>query len=227
MPYVPSIKTDGKSQDRTILDAAVEIAAREAASKITSNFSLTKTYKEVFVSVATWLAAGMPADQLAEDKKGMFALAVAIENTGATYGYEGAFLGELNYAITRFIQRVPQLMVSDGKWLAKDEIRYWLYAATIGALLSAEAQARTLDDNIAAVFHDIKDEYKWRVNRSYEMAQIKKSGDCYDTPFYSRGVEVVDEDGNHIGDTEIYLARSAETLGVDMLPFVLVLKKKA
>ncbi len=230
MPYVPSVKTDGTSQDRNILDAAVELAAAEATKKITNNFSLTEVYKDVFLSVAKWQFTRPLEDQVPKDKKGMFALAMAIHSTGESYGYEGAFLGELNYAITRFIQRVPQMKVADESWLPKDEIRYWLYAATIGALLSVEAQVRSVgiaaSDNIAAVFHDIKDEYKWRVNRSYEAAQIVKSGDCYDAPFYSRLMEVVDESGTLLGHVDVYLARSEETLGVDVLNGQLVFKKK-
>ena len=230
MPYVPSQKTDGKSQDRIILDAAVELAAREAATKITNNYSLPKVYKETFMLIARCVSGLEKGTTDSVPEGGVmqyaFGLASAINQTGATYGYEGAFLGELNYAITRFIQRVPQLMVADGKWLAKDEIRYWLYAATIGALLATEEFARTIDENIAAVFHDTKDEYKWRVNRSYEAAQIVKSGDCYDTPFYSRLMEVVDEGGMHVGHVDVYLARSDETLRVDVLDGQLVFKNK-
>tara|TARA_B100001971_G_C17988465_1_gene431063 strand:- start:419 stop:589 length:171 start_codon:yes stop_codon:yes gene_type:complete len=44
-----------------------------------------------------------------------------------------------------------------------------------------------------------------------------KSGDCYGGPYYTRLVEVVDENGNHIGHQEIILKRSKETVGQDVL----------
>ncbi len=224
MPYVPSTKTDGKSQDRNILNAAVEIAATKAAGKIKTNTSLGDVYKDFFSSVAKQLH-GQGTQSVDQASVG-YDLAKSIYEVGKVYGYEGAHLGELNYAITRFIQRVPQIQVKNGDWQPKDEIRYWLYATTIGALLAAEASTREFDASIAGVLHDIKDEYKWRVNRSYEAEQIVKSGDCYDTPFYTRLMGVADESGKHLGYVDVFLARSAETLDVDVLDGTLVFKKK-
>ncbi len=43
----------------------------------------------------------------------------------------------------------------------------WVYAAFVGAL------------------EDVKDEYKRRANTAYEAAQIRKSEDCYDTPYHT------------------------------------------
>jgi hypothetical protein len=45
------------------------------------------------------------------------------------------------------------------------------------------------------------------VNRSYETAQIIKSGDCYDTPYYNRLVKVVDEKGQDVGYMHIDVIR--------------------
>jgi hypothetical protein len=223
MPYVPSKKTDGKSTDREILDKAVDVLARKTAEKITNNLSLLREYKQVFCRVARklhrLLSVGKESPASPESE-----LAQAIYEVGEKYGYEGAFLGELNYSFTRFIQRVPQIMVENGVW--KEELRYWLYAATVEALTYAQDETKTLGIGISGVFEDIKDEYKWRVNRSYEAAQIIKSGDCYDTPYYGRLVEVVDEDGNLVGHMEVWLKRSPETVGLDLLKGQIVLKKK-
>ena len=114
-------------------------------------------------------------------------LAEAICEVSIPYGYDGAFLGELNYSVTRLIQRIPQLMVD--KKVFKSALRYWIYAGIAGVLL------------------DIKDEYKRRVNTAYEAAQIVKSGDCYDTPYYTKLVEVVDKTGKVVGHQEIMIKR--------------------
>src|SRR3989338_5207434 len=141
MPYVPSEKTDGKSQDRNILDAAVELAAKQAATEIDTvdNFTLIRVYKSVFRRVAYELFREETARREGTTKS-VFGndvcqeLGATIYSVGATYGYVGAFLGELNYALTRFIQRVPQIMVETGKWPEKNELRYWSYACATEAL---------------------------------------------------------------------------------------------
>jgi hypothetical protein len=222
MPYVPSKKTDGKSTDREVLDKAVEALANQVAEKITNNLSLIRIYKQTFYKTAlslTELLRGDVVDGTLEST-----LAQAIYEVGEKYGYEGAALGELNYSFTRFIQRVPQIMVEKGKW--KEELRYWLYAATVEALTYAADKTKCWSIGISGVFEDIKDEYKWRVNRSYEAAQIIKSGDCYDAPYYGRLAEVVDEDGNNIGHMEVWLKRSEKTLHQDVLDGQIVLKTK-
>jgi len=222
MPYVPSEKTVPPAEDRKVIDAALAPLVQSVAAEITNNFSLRKIYERVFIRVASdlrYLLQKLPV--ISDDLK--YNLAKAIYETGAKYGYEGAYLGEFNYAFTRFIQMVPQEKVRRGDW--KDELRYWLYAETVTALKHTEDQTEYLDIGVDGVFRDIKDEYKWEVNRSYEIAQILKSGHCYFTPYYNRVVEVVDEDGNHVGHIEVMLKRSEATLNVDALPFQLVLKK--
>jgi len=222
MPYVPSKKTDGKSTDREILDSAVESLAKVAASKITNNLSLIEVYKSIFVKVAQELRSAM---QVAGVRSGSEEadLAQAILEVGAKYGYEGAYLGELNYSFTRFIQRVPQIKVKNGDWT--QELRYWLYAATVEALTYTAYEASKLGTGMSGVFEDIKDEYKRRVNTAYEAAQIVKSGDCYDGPYYTRLVEVVDESGAHVGYQEVMLKRDNTTLDKDILEGRVVLKK--
>ena len=120
-------------------------------------------------------------------------LADGIASAAAKYGYDGAFLGELNYSLTRLIQHLPRSL--QDKQGFKDEIRYWIYAGIVGVLV------------------DVKDEYKRRVNTSYEAAQIEKSGDCYDTPYYTRLVDITDEEGAKVGTIEVQLKRSDTTRG--------------
>ncbi|OGM99708.1 MAG: hypothetical protein A3B91_01570 [Candidatus Yanofskybacteria bacterium RIFCSPHIGHO2_02_FULL_41_29] len=220
MPYVPSKKTDGKSTDREVIDGAVECLANEVVSKISDNLSLLIQYKLAFMDVAKSLyftSCGIGINKRVE-------LAQAIRDVGAEYDYEGAYLGELNYAITRFIQRVPQLLVAKKKW--KDELRYWVYARTVAALIYAARHTEHFGTGIDGVFEDIKDEYKRRVNPAYEAAQILKNGDCYDTPYYTRLIELVDEAGTLIGHQEVMLKRSDTTLHQDLLDFSVVVKKK-
>ena len=151
-------------------------------------------------------------------------MAQTIYDVGAEYDYDGAYLGEFNYAFTRFIQRVPQLKVENGVWT--QELRYWLYAATVEALIYASHETRNFGIGVSGVFEDIKDEYKRRVNTAYEAEQIIKSGDCYDTPYYTRLVTVVDDRGNAIGHMEIMLKRGPDTLTKDLLEGHLVLQSR-
>ena len=228
MPYVPSKKTDGKSTDREVIDAALAPLVQSVAAEITNNFSLRPIYERVFTETAFWLRDMLKSRNtiMVSDSDLTWDLALAIFQTGAKYRYEGAYLGEFNYAFTRFIQLVPQeKVIRRGDW--KDELRYWLYAETVTALKHAEKRTEHLEIGVDGVFRDIKDEYKWEVNRSYEIAQILKSGHCYFTPYYNRVVEVVDEEGKHIGHIEVMLKRSEATLNVDALPLQLVLKKKS
>ncbi len=227
MPYVPSIKTDGKSTDRVILDLAVESVAVEAASQITRNLSLIVIYKKIFSTIGTRLIQLVSHnDTNRKFDAPTFELARIIYDVSRRYNYEGAYLGELNYAITRLIQRVPQIKVANGDWEESDELRYWLYACTVEALTSKAVDFKDSGIGISGVFEDIKDEYKRRVNTAYEAAQILKSGDCYDAPYYTRLIAVEDNTGKSIGHIEVMLKRSNETLGIDVLNHSLVLKEK-
>lgn len=222
MPYIPSKKTDNKSTDREVLDIAVEALAKKAASEITNNLSLIEVYRRLFLKVVVSFI------QLSEETKEIFKnseeseLARAIYEIGKSYDYEGAYLGELNYSITRFIQRVPALKAESGQW--KQEFRYWLYAATVEALVCVADKTLNLGRGIGGVFIDVKDEYKRRVNVSYEAEQIVKSGDCYDAPYYTRLVEVVDEEDKHIGYQEIMLKRDSQTISKDLLEIKMTAK---
>lgn len=228
MPYVPSEKTVPPAEDRKILNPLVEAVAEKAASEVVVNRDLVPVYTRIFDNVGNALEMLIAEDwptamilDAPEDK-----LALAIYGLRKKYGYDGAEDGELNYSITRFIQRVPQMKVKGESWKDSDELRYWLYARTTQALTRAASHFEDSDTGIGGVYEDVKDEYKRRVNKPYETAQILKSGDCYDTPYYTRLVEVVDSKGKHIGHIEIDLKRSEETLHKDILDYQLVLKKK-
>jgi len=225
MPYIPSEKTVPPAEDRKILDTEVNLLAKESTERITNNLSLIAIYRSVFLEIAKTLKCLVDDNYVYTDTEDYTRIvAYRIYEIGDKYGYEGAYLGELNYFITRFIQRVPQIMVESGQW--KDELRYWLYAATVEALTCAAYETRYLEIGVSGVFEDIKDEYKRRVNPAYEAAQIIKSGDCYDTPYYTRLVEVVDESGDLVGHQEIMLKRSKATLKQDLLDGQFVLRRR-
>jgi hypothetical protein len=230
MPYVPSEKTDGKSQDRKLIDKEVKILAEQLAEDINHNSAFSPVYYDTFFIIGTEiinLLQQRPPEYLPEMGSN---LAKVIFEVGRTYGYEGAFLGELNYAITRLIQEVPNVLVKLGK--QKSALRYYIYAYTVDALTSISLyfhKLNKIDGNsygIAGVFEDVKDEYKWRVNRSYEAEQILKSGDCYDTPFFTKLIEVVDEEGNTIGYTDLYLKNDGKNYKLDKLPYKIIIKKE-
>lgn len=215
MPYVPSKKTDGKSTDREILDAVVERLANTAADRIGRNLSLISVYRDIFKKAAYALSQLVNSENMPSESIPEFDLARAIYRIGEKYGYEGAYLGELNYAVTRFIQRVPGIMVERKRW--EQELRYWLYAATVEALTHTAYNATKYQAGIGGVFEDIKDEYKRRVNTAYEAEQIVKSGDCYDAPYYTRLVKVFDNAGKFVGHMEVMLKRDESTLIKDVL----------
>lgn len=133
-------------------------------------------------------------------------LASKIAEMSARHGYEAAFAGELNYTLTRLIQELPRELIAKG--CMKEEMRYWIQPLFYGVLL------------------DVALEHKRRVNVAYEAAQIIKSGDCFDTPFYTKLVEVVDVDGKVIGHQEIMLKRSDDTLNKDVLDYQIQVKRK-
>lgn len=228
MPYVGSRKTIPPAEDREILNPLVNDLAEKAASAIKANNDLIPVYQEVFVAVGETLEklcyndGEVPFTMDTPEQK----LAKAIFGLRKKYDYDGAEDGELNYPITRFIQRVPQIKVKRGDWPNKNELRYWSYARAGHALIAAGLHFKDSPLGLMGVFIDIKDEYKWRVNRAYEAAQIVKSGDCYDTPFYTKLIELVDESGKHVCYTDGYFERSEETVNEDVVPYQIVVRKK-
>lgn len=243
MPYVPSEKTpnpkgivkDGKAQDRVLIDKAVKNLSQEIAEHIVVNkdifywlqSSINNTTRTLYHLLKNYIKEETLVRemelQLIDNRYGWFVatpnqckLALAIYQTGKSYGYQGAFLGELNYAITRLIQEVPKRLVEQGK--QEKELRYFIYVYVIASLIQLSQIWNRFSDeaDIGAVFEDIKDEYKRRVNTGYEAAQIVKSGDCYDTPYYTKLVEIIDEGGKVIGHQEVMIKRENDN-GKDIL----------
>jgi hypothetical protein len=138
----------------------------------------------------------VPKDDRPELDKLSKQLAEGIAGVAKKYKYKGACLGEMNYAITRLIQHLPRALMETGE--ASSELRYWMQAGMYGVLL------------------DVILEHKVRVNQSYEITQIKKSGDCYDTPYYSKPVEVQDASGKIVGHVYINMERTDGTVLNDL-----------
>ncbi len=208
MPYIPL-------NNRKVIDEAVEILAKEIAGKSTS-LSLVSLYKSTFSKIAYSLRLLIAGNDI-------FILSAEASLAKAIYKNDTVYLGELNYAITRLIQRVPQLKVQNCTWT--QELRYWIYVSTVEALIHTSREIACFSMGIGGVFEDIKDEYKRRVNVPYEAWQIIKNGDCFDTPYYTRLIEVVDENGRLVGYQEIMLRRSDKTLNCSVLDFQIVVKK--
>jgi len=121
----------------------------------------------------------------------------SIASVCTRHGYEGAFAGELNYVISRLLQKIPRDLVSHNQ--VSEEMRYWIQPLMYGVLL------------------DVILEHKRRANVSYEAHQIVKSGDCFDTPYYTKLLEIVDKDGNHVGYQEVSVKRSGDTIDKDVI----------
>jgi len=114
-------------------------------------------------------------------------VAETIAKISKKYNYKGAFAGELNYFETRVLNHLPRKLMETGEM--SSELRYWYQAIIFGVQL------------------DVALEYKRRVNSAYEAAQIIKSGDCYDTPYRTQLVSVVNKEGKEIGQIEIMIKR--------------------
>ena len=146
-------------------------------------------------------------DPPAEDRKILDPIAKeaaeAIAAVAKKYSYIGAFLGETNFFITRLLNHLPRALVETGE--SQSELKYVLQAGMFGVLI------------------DVILEYKARVNQAYEIAQIIKSGDCYDTPYYNKPVEVVDENGKIVGHVYVNMKRSDDTVNQDVLEGVQLL----
>lgn len=139
----------------------------------------------------------VPADDRPELDKVAKEMADKIAEVAAKYKYDGAFAGEMNYALTRLLQHIPRSLIAVGT--LKEEIRYWIQPLMYGVLT------------------DVAWEHKRRVNTAYEAAQIIKSGDCYDTPYYTRLVEYKNANGEVIGHQEVMLKRTDDTLSKDLI----------
>ncbi|MFH0806089.1 MAG: hypothetical protein V1901_04390 [Patescibacteria group bacterium] len=231
MPYVPSLKTDGKSQDRILIDVAVEKYSDYLVSRIYTNGDLYIQLSNSFIYVGEMLLLGK-CEKISSEEA--FFTRVILD-VGDKYDYKGAFLGELNYGITRVIQIVPQKLAKQGKCglVVGKELRYWLYAMIVDCLITTSIYLAKKDSyGVAGVFEDIKDEYKRRCNVAYEAEQIIKSGDCYENvPYHTVLTEIRSEDNNLIGHIEIMITRKdflklIDTEKISDVPITLTLPVK-
>ncbi|MBE5727918.1 hypothetical protein IHE50_00680 [Candidatus Parvarchaeota archaeon] len=208
MPYVAR-------EDREKLDEVIDEVVKDLVNKLKSASTpaeLSTFYRQTFTGINKTIYK-LLTKELVELKTSEEKLAGRIYELDRHYGYDAAFNGELNYSTTRIIQLTPKKMVEQGIW--KEELRYWIYSQTVGALMRAQDDikeiAASIDkkdndwifDGFVGVLEDVKDEYKRRVNTAYEAVQIKKSGDCYDTPYHTELVDVKDKDGNVVGWQEV------------------------
>lgn len=205
MPYISA--ANRPAIDEKVAALAEEIAAAIVAQRQTAEISTH--YRRAFMETAEFLAAA-ERGAAAQPASAAEWLAATIIQTACGSGVKGSWAGELNYAITRLIQRVPHTLQLRKAW--DDPLRYWIYAQTVGALTRTayDLHSRMADDYVgnalAGVFEDVKDEYKRRVNAAYEAAQILKSGDCYEySPFQTQLVAV--NIGGVAGFQEVMLPR--------------------
>jgi hypothetical protein len=225
MPYVPSEKSEPKGCDRDQLERPIEDLAQKAAEMIADNKSVVEVFTKLRLGVCAFLRRFANGEKIPHEDSPEYNLSWHIWFLGnEIHAYDGAYLGELNYSVTRFLQRVPKIMVEKGKWREKDEIRYWLCARDAEVLGYIREFARHWRHGISGVFGNIDSEYYRRVVAAYEDYQIIKSGDCFDAPYYTKLVEVVSEDGEHIGYVPVSMKRSEKTVALDKLDSVLVLR---
>ena len=199
MPYIAS-------RERPDIDKKVDSLARKLASDLArknGDTDISTCYKGAIAAVTRTiklLDSGRKPGSKTEEER----LAVEVFSNGSKD--RTAWLGRLNYAITTLIQKVPKEMVSNGAW--EEEFRYWVYAQTVGSLERAALAADRsgpgpVTDGVVGVLIDVKDEYKRRVNSAYEAVQIRKSGDCYATPYRTQLTEVRDARGKIAGYQEV------------------------
>jgi len=204
MPYI-------SKEERPAIDRKVEALAEQIGSVLSletnNDTDVSVHYRRNFVAIAKvllQLERGKVA-RTTKDRARSLAFEVFGQPSKAP-GDRGAWLGRLNYALTRLIQVVPEKMVERGVW--KEEFRYWVYAQTVGALARSAMEVNALAgdawpaDGLVGVLVDVKDEYKRRVNSAYETVQIRKSGDCYTTRYRTQLYEAKDSAGRVVGYAE-------------------------
>jgi len=205
MPYIASVERPAIDKKVQALGEQITELLSEGANKDTE---ISVHYRRTFVAVAKALLQLEKGRPVRDSSGGAGGLALEIYGDATKASRDrGAWLGRFNYALTRLIQVVPQKMVEKGVW--NEEFRYWLYAQTAGALERAAMEIHDLgidewqSDGLVGVLHDVKDEYKRRVNAAYEAVQIRKAGDCYTTPYRTELKDVKDAGGRVVGYEEV------------------------
>jgi len=213
MPYVPK-------EDRKLINKDVKKVVKEIVKDIKEPIDVFEKFYDCVRQVCSTIRAteegyGSTLFNVYQE------LGRIIYDVARKYNYTGAWLGELNYATTRLVQEIPKILVEIG--LMKTELRYWYHAEIVGYLgalthhFQSIQNTNWIDQGFAGVFEDVKDEYKRRVNTAYEADQIIKSGDCYDTPYYTRLANIENYMGEVIGHIEIMLKRTEKTLRKDIV----------
>jgi hypothetical protein len=191
MPYI-------SPQARPAIDEEVEKLASVIVNKLqreANPIKVSEFYFNTFQNISKGLCHFVAYDKEYDNYRDEYPLIYLLLGDDRR---SGAWLGNLNYALTTLIQAVPYKMYKLGIW--KEALRYWLYAETVGALVQAGLEINKsfppnwVSSGLVGVLEDVKDEYKRRVNVPYEAEQILKSGDCYDkSPFRTKVVETTIE----------------------------------
>ncbi len=201
MPYI-------SAGERPAIDRKVEALAAEISSSLAGSGNkdteVSVLYRNAFLEVARAIVK-LEGGSAPEGATRAGELAAEVFG-GAAQAERGAWLGRLNYALTRLIQSVPEKMVEKGAW--REGFRYWVYAMTVGALERSAMETHSAEggwptDGLVGVLVDVKDEYKRRVNSAYEMVQVRKAGDCYTTRYRTEVAEFRDPSGKVSGFVEV------------------------
>lgn len=202
-------------EDRLELDKAVDLLADKIVSQVTSSVAksdLSEAYIKNIVKVCKAIQdieiykmdnyqMEDPANKLGKE----------ILNEGKKYDYKEAWLGELNYSITRLVQVVPKKMVESGHW--QNEFRYWIAALTMGSLEQAKLEVAKITspdrhkwivDGFVGTMACVSSEYYRRAVAPYESVQIVKNGDAFTTPHRSDPIEHINARDNSSGFIEMH-----------------------
>lgn len=219
MPYIAQA-------DRDKIDPAVETLAHEMARAISVNASMIPVLRHTLVAVVGAIKKVLQPEfalmlQRPQAYAAANALATNVLNAAVTHGApgDGTFLGPLNYAITRLLQRIPQIKVERDDW--KHEFRYWMSPYVSEALELAVRDTLDWGIGAAGVFRDVLEEYRERVKKPYEYAQAVKNGDCFDTPWHTKAMSLVDARGRRVGYAVAMVERSTDVTGEKEAPYFL------
>lgn len=170
MPYI-------SPDDRKLLDPYIEKLCDKIVKEIGNSPKLmSEVYYRNFLELATDLISLSLGNDIVNNPIADLAREIFEVSNGEWFGH-------FDYTITMIIQKVPNRLYSDK--LIEREMRYWIYAETVGAIvrvalqIDKEYDRNWVANSVIGVLFDIKDEYKRRVNSAYEAVQIEKSGDAY------------------------------------------------
>lgn len=185
MPYIVP-------ESREQLEPFIEDVVNEISTRFQTDGELVRALVEAFLTISGSIKAYFSNHELNKHNAYQTLGLKIVRGISSTDSYEirMGWAGDLNYCITRILILLPKKLMLLG--ILKKEFAYWMYACFVGALFEIAnivADTSGQDDIrgcLAGVFIDIKDEYKWRVNRAYERIKIQENGDCYkDAPFYT------------------------------------------